>query len=243
MNTVSLQTNSPRMISPSADRRVSYVGHGQLESSPETMSPLHVIAHEMGHVQEFRGEAYRSGSEIRDIHVKINYEIRDGRMVAVSGETSATTQKRVEVKPKDTSLDPYSDGRSFKDLYANALEEDKKEGKDAKDNAFKITDREKKVELESKIKELAVKLESENTKEKVQTSDSKDDVQKSERTREISREKQRLEEEVRILRMKEALKESFDMLTDIREMMISNAMGIMQVGNETKKGQFVNTLI
>jgi hypothetical protein len=222
---------------------VSYVGHGRLESSPETLSPLHVIAHEMGHVQEFRGEAIREGSEVRDIHVKINYEIRDGRMVAVSGETSATTQKRIETKPKDPSLEPYSDGKSFKDLYTNSLEEDKKEGRESKVNSFKISEREKKEELETKIKELAVKLESEKTRETAEGNDPKALTNKNDRAREITQEKQRLEEEVRILKMKEALKESFDMLTDIRTMMISNVLGIMQVGNETKPGQFINTLI
>lgn len=242
MSGISLQTYLPQM-SPLADRRVSYVGHGRLESSPETLSPLHVITHELGHVQEFRGDAVRNGSEIRDIQVKINYEIRDGRMVAVSGETSATSQKRIESKSKDSSLEPYSDGKSFKDLYANSLEEENKESKENQTTAVKKTDREKKVELETKIKELEVRLEGEKSKEKSVGKDTSDIAQKNDRAREIALEKQRLEEQVRIIKMKEALKESFDMLTDIRKMMLSNVMGIMQIGNESKPGQFVNALI
>ncbi len=242
MNRIALQPNATQ-LNPLADRRVSYVGHGRLESSPETLSPLHVIAHEMGHVQEFRGEAYRSGSEVRNIDVKINYELRDGRMVAVSGETSAITSKRPERKSADASLEPYSDGKSFKDLYANSLEEEKKENQEPKANPLKISEREKKEELETKIKELSVKLESEKTKITAQGKDPKEETQKNERTHEIAKEKQRLEEQVRILKMKEALKESFDLLTDIRSKMLSDVLGIMQVGNETKPGQFVNTLI
>jgi|JI10StandDraft_1071094.scaffolds.fasta_scaffold234670_3 hypothetical protein len=243
MANISLQSYSPASIGPLADRRVSYVGHGRLESSPETLSPLHVIEHEMGHVQEFRGAAARSNSEVRDIRVKINYELRDGRMVAVSGETSATTQKRPESKSKDLNLEPYSDGKSFKDLYLNSQNDEKKDEKEMKINPAKISEHEIKEDLESKIKELSVKLESEKSKVTAEGKDPKDTTNKNDRTFEISREKQRLEEQVRILKMKEALKDSFDILTDIRSKMLSNVFGMMQVGNESKPGQFVNALI
>ncbi len=228
---------------PYADKRVSYVGHGRLESAPETLSPLHVIAHELGHVQEFKGDAFRNGSEIRDVRVKINYELRDGRLIAVSGETSATTQKRTDVKPKDPSLEPYSDGKSFKDIYTNSKDDEKKAGKPEKPNQIEIIERDKKEELENKIKDLEVRLGSEKTKETAEGKDPKELTGKNERAREIASEKRRLEEEVRLLKMKEALKDSFDMLTDIRKVMISNIFGMMQVGNESKPGQLVNTLI
>ncbi len=243
MNPIHSHSQIHGFANPLADRRVSYVGHGRLESAPETLSPLHVIAHEMGHVQEFRSEAFRTGSEVRDIHVKINYELRDGRMVAVSGETSATTQKRPEARATDASLEPYSDGKSFKDLYVNSLEEEKKEARDPKENPFKISEREKKEELETKIKELSVKLESEKTKVSAQGQDPKDLIQNDSRAKEIAQEKQRLEEQVRLLKMKEALKESFEMLTDIRNSMLSNVFGLMQIGNESKTGKLVDKLI
>lgn len=79
------------------DQTIHYKGHGQLESSPASLSVLHVISHEMGHVAEFRSQAHRDGAEIRDIDVDIRYEIRDGRLVAVGGETKVTSAYRKEV--------------------------------------------------------------------------------------------------------------------------------------------------
>ncbi|GBF50219.1 hypothetical protein LPTSP4_17430 [Leptospira ryugenii] len=225
------------------DRSVSYIGHGRRESAPETMSPLHVISHELGHVQEFKQEALRSGSEIRDIHVKINYEFRDGRMVAVSGETSAITQKRETEERRDPKLEPYSDGKSLKDRFEQSLEESKKKDKKDSVSSAEKNDQLKKEELETKIKDLEQKLGSQKSKETSSFNNSIDPTSKSEREKEMESEKRRLEEEVRILKMKEALKESFDMLTDIRKLMVSNIFGMMQVGNETKAGGVFNALV
>ncbi|TGN19426.1 hypothetical protein [Leptospira idonii] len=246
MNLTGLQNHTAHLKNPYQDNRVSFVGHGRLESSTENLSALHVIAHELGHVQEFKNQAFQEGSEVRSVQVKINYEMRDGRMVAVSGETSATTQKRPEsISKTDPSLEPYSDGKSFKDLFSVSKEEEDKKAKD-KDrmNPVQAVEREKKEELESKIKDLEIRLESEKQKGKSSVgSDKTKSFEEDDKAKEIASEKRRLEEEVRLLKMKENLRETFDMLSDIRKLMVSNVFGMMQAGNESKSGNFLNTLI
>lgn len=106
------------------DRRVNYAGHGQLESAPESLSALHVISHELGHAAEFKNEAFREGRDVQSVQVKINYELRDGRMVAVSGETHAVTRPKSKSE-EDPALTPYSDGKSIKDLFQLKEDEDK----------------------------------------------------------------------------------------------------------------------
>ncbi|MFB5650775.1 hypothetical protein ACE5IS_09035 [Leptospira wolffii] len=93
------------------DTSVQYIGHGQLESSPQSTSVLHVISHELGHVAEFRNEAIRDRAEIRSMEVSIHYEMRDGKLVAVAGETRATTVKKSEEespKHSETSSSSHS---------------------------------------------------------------------------------------------------------------------------------------
>ncbi|PJZ71117.1 hypothetical protein CH373_00935 [Leptospira perolatii] len=86
------------------DRSVHYIGHGQLESSTESSSILHVISHELGHVAEFKNEAARDNADVRSIDVSIHYEMRNGKLVAVSGETKAVTVKK-ENQTKQTDLE------------------------------------------------------------------------------------------------------------------------------------------
>lgn len=92
------------------DTSVKYIGHGQLESAPQASSILHVISHELGHVAEFRNEAIRDRAEIRSLDVSIEYEMRDGKLVAVAGETRATTVKNRMIGNK---LSPRASGKSM----------------------------------------------------------------------------------------------------------------------------------
>ncbi|MDF3821216.1 hypothetical protein P3G55_15010 [Leptospira sp. 96542] len=220
------------------DRSVGYIGHGRLESAPETMSALHVIAHELGHVTEFKNEAIREGRDIQTVQVKINYEIRDGRMVAVSGETRAVTRSK-EKEDIDPSLVPYSDGKTIKDLFQKKEEEKSKEDKsiitEKKNEAIR------KEELETRIKNLDEKLD--NEKSKVETKQTSNNGLKSEIEKEIEAEKSRLEEEVRYLKMKESLKENFELLSDFRKMMTSNLFGMVSFGNQTNSGSLLDTFV
>lgn len=102
------------------DSSVQYIGHGQLESSPQSMSVLHVISHELGHVAEFRNEAIRDKAELRSLEVSIHYEMRDGKLVAVAGETRATT-----VKKSEESSDKVSQYGADSDTRADRKEEPK----------------------------------------------------------------------------------------------------------------------
>ncbi|XDD47012.1 hypothetical protein AB3N60_02675 [Leptospira sp. WS39.C2] len=222
------------------DRRVNYVGHGRLESAPESLSALHVISHELGHAQEFKNEAFREGREIQTLQVKINYELRDGRMVAVSGETHAVTKGNSK-QEEDPSLKPYSDGKSAQDLFQQKVEEEKEskdnslEGKD-RNHPKEIQRRSYEKNLESKIKELETRLESEKSKK---TSD----ATSSERQKELESEKKRLEEEVRMIRIKEQLKETFALLTDFRKMMASNVFGMLNAQMDSRYGSTLDTFV
>ncbi|ABZ93080.1 Conserved hypothetical protein [Leptospira biflexa serovar Patoc strain 'Patoc 1 (Ames)'] len=222
------------------DRRVSYVGHGQLESAPESFSALHVISHELGHAQEFKNEAFREGREVQSVQVKINYELRDGRMVAVSGETQAVT-KPVSKAEEDPSLTPYSDGKSIKDLFQQKLEEEKESKeksavKTDRNNPKEIQKRSYEKNLESKIKEIETTLESEKSKKS-------SDITSTERQKELESEKKRLEEEVRLLRIKEQLKETFALLTDFRKMMASNVFGMLNYQTDSHYGSTLDTFV
>lgn len=92
------------------DESLHYVGHGQLESAPASTSVLHVISHELGHVAEFRSEAMRDRAEIRSLNMKIHYEFRNGKLVAVAGETEAVTARKSEetTRKNETSWDESS---------------------------------------------------------------------------------------------------------------------------------------
>nr|WP_244241342.1 hypothetical protein [Leptospira perdikensis] len=222
----------------SKDRRVNYVGHGKLESSPESLSALHVISHELGHAAEFKNEAFREGRDVQSVQVKINYELRDGRMVAVSGETHAVTRPKSNSE-EDPFFSPYSDGKSIKDLFQLKEEEDKKPNSKEKTklNPKEIMQKSHEKDLESKIKELETRLESEKTKK------SSSDVHSAERLKEIESEKKRLEEEVRLIRVKEQLKETFALLTDFRKMMTSNLFGMMSIQTESNSGTYLDTFV
>lgn len=222
------------------DRRVNYVGHGKLESAPESLSALHVISHELGHAQEFKNEAFREGREVQSVQVKINYELRDGRMVAVSGETEAVTKPKSKAT-EDPSLTPYTDGKSLKDLFQQKVDGEK-ENKDLnlektdRNNPKEIQKRSYEKNLETKIKELETRLESEKSKKS-------SDIESTERTKELESEKKRLEEEVRLLRIKEQLKETFALLTDFRKMMSSNLFGMINYQVDSRYGSTLDTFV
>ena len=70
---------------------IVYKGHGKIESASEGSSILHVISHELDHVAEFKAQAHRDEVEIRNIDMEIHFEFRNGRLVAVGGNTKMTS--------------------------------------------------------------------------------------------------------------------------------------------------------
>ncbi len=79
---------------PRENDTIQYIGHGRVESSPSSTSIMHVIAHELDHVAEFKSQAIRDSAEIRSLDIKIDYEFRNGRLIAVGGETSVITEAK-----------------------------------------------------------------------------------------------------------------------------------------------------
>jgi len=73
------------------DSEILYKGHGKIESASESSSILHVISHELEHVAEFKAQANKDEVQIRSIEMQIHFEFRDGRLVAVGGETKMTS--------------------------------------------------------------------------------------------------------------------------------------------------------
>lgn len=94
---------------PNFDERIYYRSHGKLESSSASFSVMHVIAHELGHLAEFRAKAREEGSEVRSEDIDIHYEIRNGRLVAVGGTTKVTTAKKANSDEKKDSTSSIQD--------------------------------------------------------------------------------------------------------------------------------------
>ena len=85
---------------PRENDTIYYVGHGQLEKASSNTSIMHVISHELDHVAEFKSQAIRDRAEIRSLDMKIDYEYRNGKLVAVGGETSVTTEPARETSKR-----------------------------------------------------------------------------------------------------------------------------------------------
>jgi hypothetical protein len=88
-------------INPSStllDSEILYKGHGKIESASESSSVMHVISHELEHVAEFKAQANRDEVQIRSIDMQIHFEFRDGRLVAVGGETKMTSAEKTSSK-------------------------------------------------------------------------------------------------------------------------------------------------
>jgi hypothetical protein len=218
---------------------IAYIGHGQLESSPENFSILHVVSHELSHVQEFKNEAFRQGEDIAEIRVKINMEMRgNGKLVAVSGETSATTKKRVE-KDNDSLFEPYKRPENYnKTLDAskdNSIDENSK-AMDSKKNIQELNIVSRRDSLESKISELELEIQSQENSSNLREVDSNTNPKKQE----LLREKNRIQEEIRILKMQEDSKKNFQMLSQAYKNMIDDAFNLGKNSNSKKNGNLLD---
>lgn len=151
------------------DESLHYVGHGQLESAPASTSVLHVISHELGHVAEFRSEAMRDRAEIRSLNMKIHYEFRNGKLVAVAGETEAVTAQKSEetTRKNETSWDESSKKENVP----------KKEEK-SYTSSNRLEDKEKQILLE--IRKIESELQTFEAKTKVENEQRFDSVRKVE---------------------------------------------------------------
>ncbi|WCL49023.1 hypothetical protein [Leptospira sp. GIMC2001] len=253
---------------------IGYIGHGKLESAPENFSILHVVSHELGHVQEFKNQAFRDNSDITEIRVKIDMEMKEnGKLVAVSGETSATTRSKPEKSNSDSLFEPY------KNQKPNINKAEKKEESDLSEKTKNESDSKKDIKewnlisrrdsLESRLKQLdteIISLEAESlpkfsnnsnyamnlsnsvndsyrssgSTESQSSKESNGDVQVSSHRKEnLIRERRRLEEEVRLLKMEEDTKKNFQLLIQSQRDNIESAFRI-GVSNGYKPGSLLD---
>ncbi|TGK03198.1 hypothetical protein EHQ53_07065 [Leptospira langatensis] len=211
MNLGAIQSS---VIERPRDTSVQYIGHGQLESSPQSTSVLHVISHELGHVAEFRNEAIRDNAELRSLEVSIHYEMRDGKLVAVAGETKATTVKK-----------PEKDSSKGWELAEQSQSADKKpesaKNKEAENRSDLISDKE--WELMSELREIDLEL---NRLDKGQVSN-EDRERKTEddarRHMELVERKRKLEMALSQEKLKALLDETLKTIQELNEKQIQFA--------------------
>ncbi len=218
---------------------IGYIGHGQLESSPENFSILHVVSHELGHVQEFKNAAFRENADIAEIRVKINMEMREnGQLVAVSGETSATTKKRSEKDENDSLFKPYTNPDRFRNPKSNDSHEsnalsdsqeiEKTKNMDSKKNIQELNLLSRKESLQSKLSQIENEIQNH---ELSPDQESASYPTSNPRTEELVREKRKVEEEIRILKMQEDTKRNFQFLNQAQRDIMENAFKIGSAEN------------
>ncbi|PKA17593.1 hypothetical protein [Leptospira haakeii] len=214
MNLGVIQSSS--MMERPKDSSVKYIGHGQLESAPQVSSVLHVISHELAHVAEFRNEAIRDNAELRSIDVSIEYELRDGKLVAVAGETKATTIKKTEEKKSNLLALDEAEGEN------SSKQADSTKKNEAASHSDLISDKE--WELMSELRDIDLEL---NRLDKNQVSSHEDPERKSEdearRHMELIERKRKLEMALSQEKLKALLEETLKTIQELNQKQIQFA--------------------
>lgn len=208
------------------DESLHYIGHGQLESSPASTSVLHVISHELGHVAEFRSEAMRDRAEIRSLNMKIHYEFRNGKLVAVSGETEAVTVKKSEEKSNPEKL---SETETPKEK--ESVEKEKK----AETSKSELEDKEKQI-----LSEIG-KVESElKAFESEKNSETENGIRSS-RKAELEERKRKLEMSLNQEKLKSILEKTLDTFSELMEKQTRMSLRLLNTGTSDKVGKLLDT--
>ncbi|MBM9579075.1 hypothetical protein JWG45_18160 [Leptospira sp. 201903070] len=208
------------------DESLHYIGHGQLESAPASTSILHVISHELGHVAEFRSEAMRDRADIRSLNMKIHYEFRNGKLVAVSGETEAVTVKKSEEKPNKNEL-----AESQTPKEKEAVEKEKK----SEISKSELEDKEKQIlseirKVESELK--AFESEKDSEKEKGISATRKVELEERKRKLEISLNQEKL---------KGILEETLDTFSELMDKQTRMNLKLLNSGVSDNIGKLIDT--
>ncbi|MCR8647652.1 hypothetical protein [Leptospira interrogans] len=207
------------------DESLYYIGHGQLESAPASTSVLHVISHELGHVAEFKSEALRDRAEIRSLNMKIHYEFRNGKLVAVAGETEVVTAKKSEeTLRKDTET---SQQESLKEKDFPKKEEISK---------TKSEDREK--QILSEIRRIESELKIFETKKNVEEKGF-DSIRKTE----LEEKKRKLEMVLSQEKLKAVLKDTMDTFKELMDKQTRMSLKIFNTNVSDKLGNFLDARI
>ncbi|MBE8364898.1 hypothetical protein [Leptospira borgpetersenii] len=203
------------------DESLHYVGHGQLESAPASTSVLHVISHELGHVAEFRSEAMRDRAEIRSLNMKIHYEFRNGKLVAVAGETEAVTAQKSEetMRKNETSWDESSKKENVP----------KKEEKSYISSSG-LEDKEKQILLE--IRKIESELQTFEAKTKVENEQRFDSVRKVE----LEERKRKLEMALNQEKLKMILEDTLNTFKELIDKQARTSLRILNANASVKTG-------
>ncbi|EPG50646.1 hypothetical protein [Leptospira kirschneri] len=208
------------------DESLYYIGHGQLESAPASTSVLHVISHELGHVAEFKSEAMRDRAEIRSLNMKIHYEFRNGKLVAVAGETEAiTTKKSEETLRKDTEI---TQQESLKEKDFPKKEETSK---------TKSEDREK--QILSEIRRIESELKIFETKKNAEEEKGFDSIRKTE----LEEKKRKLEMVLSQEKLKAILKDTMDTFKELIDKQTRMSLKIFNTNVSDKLGNFLDAKV
>ncbi len=218
---------------------IHYIGHGRLESSPENFSILHVISHELSHVQEFKNEAFRSGKDVAEIRVKIDMEMKEnGKLIAVSGETEAVFGESGSDIWENSLYKPYE---KQKPGFANKskMEENSENDQENTDQNFLDSNNpwlsqkqspedmqriSRKEYLEVRIKQLETEIQS--LREKSESAQDWNPLVQvlDPRSKELEREKRKAEEELRLLQREEETRKNFQFLASVQKEMRNNSL-------------------
>lgn len=203
------------------DESLHYVGHGQLESAPASTSVLHVISHELGHVAEFRSEAMRDRAEIRSLNMKIHYEFRNGKLVAVAGETEAVTVQKSEetTRKNETSWDESSKKENVP----------KKEEK-SYTSSNGLEDKEKQILLE--IRKIESELQTFEAKTKVENEQRFDSARKVE----LEERKRKLEMALNQEKLKMILEDTLNTFKELIDKQARTSLRILNANASVKTG-------
>lgn len=203
------------------NHNVHYIGHGQLESSSENFSTLHVISHEMNHVSEFKSEASKLNMDIANLEVHVHYELRNGKLVAVSGETEATYLP----KNKDEVKDSYIS-------YSNLNQET---------DSFK---KEKTDKLENKLNEVELDLKNYYYNNFLdEEKDELNQISQGNKKIHLKELKEKLELELEALKFEELVKDLKEDLEDILSMNRDFSENLFKVGKHSLVGQNLDFLV
>ncbi|EMO40345.1 hypothetical protein [Leptospira noguchii] len=206
------------------DESLYYIGHGQLESAPASTSVLHVISHELGHVAEFKSEAIRDRAEIRSLNMKIHYEFRNGKLVAVAGKTEVITAKKPEEPSHKNNEISQQDSWKEKDLP-------KKE----ETSKTKSEDREKQIlseirRIESELKIFETKKNGEKESDSI-------------RKTELEEKKRKLEMVLSQEKLKTVLKDTMDTFRELMDKQTRMSLKIFNTNVSDKLGNFLDAKV
>lgn len=207
------------------DESLYYIGYGQLESAPASTSVLHVISHELGHVAEFKSEALRDRAEIRSLNMKIHYEFRNGKLVAVAGETEVVTAKKSEETLR-------------KDIETSQQESLKEKDFPKKEETSKTKSEDREKQILSEIRRIESELKIFETKRDVEEKGF-DSIRKTE----LEEKKRKLEMVLSQEKLKAVLKDTMDTFKELMDKQTRMSLKIFNTNVSDKLGNFLDARI